>query len=817
MSQDRVSYAPVKRTDDAALTDGEAVGEKSAPNPLLIVHSLLRGRYVITIVLATVAAAACAVIGYSWTEPTYQSVGLVAIKPTVPSVSPNSPDAMMPAFGAFFASQMQYLESERVVTRAMEKPEWQQVRPGLTPPQIAAFRGHLSVVSPKGTHLIRVGFTDKDPAVAMTGVKCVINSYIELYKETDTSENIERVKIYERVRIEQGNRVDALEKEIADIAGTHVDAESIHKLYLLSLEETTARESAWNEVKRILGAVDVTNVAPDDAKNGAPGAEAPSPATRPASLTPEEIALNDRHMQSLLDERRQAQQEVRLLRVRLGPANPHVIQAQKRVEMAEEDIAAHAKKFPAASLTTPSRDLNQGIARTQAEMELQGLRVKEKNLRLLHEESSKKTVALGERLSSIQARKRLRDEAKRKYDDANNAIQRMDFQASLGGRISAESLGDKPLQPFEDNRLKLAAGGAFGGAAIPVLLMLGIGFLNRKLVTVGDVRLGLHHVDRVLGVLPQVPDNLGDTEQAAVAAHCVHHIRTLLQLEPGLPPRRVYALTSPSPGDGKTTLSIALGMSFAASGARTLLLDCDIIGGGLSSKMDQLIRPKIGRVLRREGLINDEQLQQALQVAKDTGKHVGDVLIELGYVSDADVAHAAAVQAQSYVGLLDVLAGESLADCVTGTGRPGLFILPIGSADPHHAAHLSPAALHRVLVEARAAFDVVLIDTGPILGSLEASMVAAQADAVVLTVSSGVPQALVRRALDRLVEVGANIAGMVLNRAAAREVADFAFSSGSARSANRRLPAPDAVTSNAKIRLGTVGKAMESSTSKSRR
>jgi Mrp family chromosome partitioning ATPase len=327
----------------------------------------------------------------------------------------------------------------------------------------------------------------------------------------------------------------------------------------------------------------------------------------------------------------------------------------------------------------------------------------------------------------------------------------------------------------------------------------------------------MHKVDRVLGLLPHVPDDLADGEQAAVAAHCVHHIRTLLQLEPGLPSRRVYAVTSPSPGDGKTTLSIALGMSFAASGAKTLLLDCDIIGGGLSSKMDQMIRPKIGRVLRSEGLITDEQLQQALTTVKNTGRHVGDVLVDLGFVSEADVAHAAAVQAQSYVGLLDVLGGESLADCVTGTGRPGLFVLPIGSADAHHAAHLSPAALHRVLTEARAAFDVVLIDTGPILGSLEAAMVAAQADAVVLAVSRGVPQALVKRSLDRLLEVGANIAGMVLNRAASREVTDFAFSSASARSSNRRLPAPDAVPGDVQIRLGTVGQAMDSSTSKRRR
>jgi Mrp family chromosome partitioning ATPase len=123
--------------------------------------------------------------------------------------------------------------------------------------------------------------------------------------------------------------------------------------------------------------------------------------------------------------------------------------------------------------------------------------------------------------------------------------------------------------------------------------------------------------------------------------------------------------------------------------------------------------------------------------------------------------------------------------------------------------------LQGILAEARASFDVVLVDTGPILGSLEAAMVAAQSDAVVLTVSRGVPQALVKRSLDRLVEVGAYVVGMVLNRAAAREVADFAFSSGSVRSStSRKLPAPGNGAAQKESRLGSVGDAMAGSIGK---
>ena len=65
----------------------------------------------------------------------------------------------------------------------------------------------------------------------------------------------------------------------------------------------------------------------------------------------------------------------------------------------------------------------------------------------------------------------------------------------------------------------------------------------------------------LLGILPNLPDRLSDPEQAAIAAHCVHQIRTMLQINGGVEggERRVFAVTSASPGDGKTSLTLALG------------------------------------------------------------------------------------------------------------------------------------------------------------------------------------------------------------------------------------------------------------------
>ena len=64
---------------------------------------------------------------------------------------------------------------------------------------------------------------------------------------------------------------------------------------------------------------------------------------------------------------------------------------------------------------------------------------------------------------------------------------------------------------------------------------------------------------------------------------------------------------------------------------------------------------------------------------------------------------------------------------------------------------------------------MILIDTGPILGSIEASLVCAAADGVVLAVSRGQSRPLVEKSLAHLTGIGARLAGVVFNRAQAND------------------------------------------------
>ncbi len=316
----------------------------------------------------------------------------------------------------------------------------------------------------------------------------------------------------------------------------------------------------------------------------------------------------------------------------------------------------------------------------------------------------------------------------------------------------------------------------------------------------------------MLGILPTLPDNLTDPEQAAVAAHCVHHIRTMLQINGSGQGGRVFTITSPTASSGKTSLASALGVSFAASGAKTLLIDCDVIGGGLSRRLGVASRRSLEDVLRREGMATEQALTEARRAAETSHKPLGETLLEMGYIEQADLDRARELRKDSSLGLLEACDGEAFDVCVADTGVDNLYLLPIGAAVPEQAGSLSPSAVQRLLNKARSRFDTILIDTGPILGSIEASMTAAEADAAILIVSRGDQKQMVVKSLNNLNSVQATVAGIVFNHATAYDVQRSSYASVASQStdgASTRLR-PQYVDAETSARFGPVGSAVAS-------
>jgi Mrp family chromosome partitioning ATPase len=261
-------------------------------------------------------------------------------------------------------------------------------------------------------------------------------------------------------------------------------------------------------------------------------------------------------------------------------------------------------------------------------------------------------------------------------------------------------------------------------------------------------------------------------------------------------------------GTGKTSLTLALGVSFAAADSRTLLIDCDLVGGGLTSRANAIVKRKIGRVLQREGLLTDEQLEEAMRLASGSRRRLGEILVELGHLKAEELDSALVAQQKGSVGLLDAINGEALSECVAATGIQGLSVLPLGGARAQHASKVTPAALRRVLAEARKHYDTILIDTGPAPGSLEASVVAAEVDGVILCVSRGEQRPLAEQCVAHLQSVGARVAGVVFNRAETTDVSGVYGKSSGRGSAPAVGGVPARGTAAESARFGPMAQAV---------
>jgi hypothetical protein len=236
------------------------------------------------------------------------------------------------------------------------------------------------------------------------------------------------------------------------------------------------------------------------------------------------------------------------------------------------------------------------------------------------------------------------------------------------------------------------------------------------------------------------------------------------------------------------------------------------VGRGLTRAVNAVARRRVGAILLREGLITPRELEEGLQHSARSGQRIGETLVELGRVTEETLDQAVALQSDEALGLLDALDGEDLSACIAATGIEGLLIMPAGKASAADAAVLSPAAFRRLLDKASRSFDVVIVDTGPILGSMEASIVTSQMDAVVLAVTKGDATAAIKKSIAQLSVVGARIAGVVFNRARAQDV--LAYGGHSSSSYQSRTSSDGTAVEERNVpqahRLGPVARAVAS-------
>ncbi len=797
------------------------MGVEEPPPPLRKIMLAMRGRWRMATILAVILGVTFGAVGYLvLTKPLYRSTGIIRVDPNLDRLIFNTENQALKSYDSFVGSQVALISAPRIVELALAHESWTSLNRPNSAAEAAKFYKALTVDHPRNTELIYVYFQDTDRTAAQAGAKAVVDSYFAVYVEGElkkASEKIEMIQSRVSKLREDQKRLRDNRTAITNEAG--VDDLKTRQIQLQ--EELRSYESRLNELLIMIqlmpaSPADDPAKAPAGAAPGAPNpagaapdkAAAAPPVKPEMELTPENIAAFDPKMRDYLTQRENIEREISQQSLTLGPDHRNVQYAKKllatidrQIELRVQTVRDQISKGQ-IQMTPPSG--TNGVGQLTAK----DLKARYLATQAMYEETNRKLREINAKQQQYQA---IVDQEDTVVENLKATIKRLDevtTEPQTASRVKVLSPSDVPLEPIKDSRKVLAMAGAVGGILLGFAFMLLVGLSDRRIRNVDEAEDSFNDV-QMLGVLPTLPEDLSAPDQAAIAAHCVHQIRTLLQISSDSQGRRVFATTSALRGDGKTSLSLALGLSFATSEAKTLLIDCDLAGSGLTRRVDAIIRRKVGEILQRKQLVTAQQVDHALQLSQESGRRLGETLIELGYVDQAALEEALSLQEHTPVGLLDALAGEPLEHCVAPSGVENLWILGVGAADGNHVARMSPMALRRVLDECRREFDIVVIDTGPIPGSLEASHVAAEADGVLLVVSRNEERGQVEKALEHLLAIGAPVSGIVFNRADGRDVQALAYSSMVSQWPHDRPPSPPNPTKES-ARFGPVARAVAS-------
>jgi polysaccharide biosynthesis transport protein len=746
----------------------------STANPMRMVHLFFRGRYLVLTILLAVLTPLGTWIGYKCGRTQYRSVGLIQVHPTGEKILfASDENAPTPMFDAFMDAQVARMRSQRVLNVSSLDPEWKQC-PAPLPADWTTLLAEELVVSHQG-QMLNIAVWDAGRDRAMYAVRTVVRAYQQIYDDNQAAIDAARTQKLDDRKLGLTSDVDTLTTQIMNLAAsTGYGTDDLSEIYeqkfaeLSQLKKQLAVESQQMGLNTVGGAGGYQgNLTPEAEEEG--------------------IARVDEHMMNELRTRDQLKDQLRIQLIDLGPKNYQVMNTQARLDVCEQDIEQIKTDFEKSHGMAPGggpANGRPGVAAANPSTRPDQLAP----LKAAIEKSGAELAEIGREKLTLDD---LKAQKGQKEADLKVTLQRIDelnteSDSTLSARLEVVSDGDRPVRStdIKDTHIAIAALGGGLGFCLSVLVVSTMSLRDRRLHGPEDTQYSAVRVP-MLGMVPTLSGNLSNPEQAAMAAHFVHGIRAMLQIKANGDRGRVLAITSPSAHNGKTSLSLALGVSFAGAHSRTLLIDCDFIGRALSSRVNAVARPRLGRILRHQGLVDDHLLQEGLDQAHRQGKRLGEVLLEMGCLPAEKLESALAAQKNAAFGVLEAIDGEDLAECVATTDIPGLSILPLGQANAEHIGSLSPAMLREVLESARNNYDMVIVDTGPILGSLEAAMVATQADDVVVVLSAGENRGAAERSLRYLDGVGAKVAGFVFNRATPRDFENSDSAQRVSSSANR--------------------------------
>ncbi|MGY6587786.1 MAG: GumC family protein [Wenzhouxiangella sp.] len=424
------------------------------------------------------------------------------------------------------------------------------------------------------------------------------------------------------------------------------------------------------------------------------------------------LVTEDEQIRTLQRQRSEMATEMASLSQRFREDFPAIVELRTRMETVDAQIAERRQ------------DVINGVL-----SEYNNLSAEIDNLRQASVNRESQILALNQQGVQYNILRREFETNRELYD---GMLQRLrEIGVASGMQENNVSMIDQALvagRPFMPNTQRTMAMAIAIGLALGVGLAMMLEFLDNTIRRVEDLE---RFVGRpVLGLIPIVKQRdqkkkttpLKPISDRAVSHYSEMHpksavseafrsLRTSLMFSTpeGMP--KTLLVTSPGPGDGKTTSAINLATVMAQNGARVLLIDAD------------LRKPRLHR--------------------------------------DFGIPHAP--------GLTNRIAGAHGDDhsqsAIVPTTVEGLFVMPSGNQAPNPAELLSSERMRKIIAMAGRAFDHVLVDCSPILGLADALVLSRTVDGVIMVMSAGkTTKDSIKTSTRRLRQVQAPLLGVVMNR-----------------------------------------------------
>ena len=353
-----------------------------------------------------------------------------------------------------------------------------------------------------------------------------------------------------------------------------------------------------------------------------------------------------------------------------------------------QDRARHLEDYPSvkakqAQLNAINQQLNAVATnvRNSVRQEYQGALSTEQALKGKVEQLKGETLSEQDRSVQYNLLAREADTNRQLYEGLLERFKTLNAMAGISlSNISIIDNAEVPRGPSSPNLIKNLLLGLIAGLGLAGLLVFFRDQFDDAIRVPEDVegKLGVS----LLGVVPKSLDN--DPDQAlldpkSAISEAYNSLRgSLLYSTPqGLP--QIMLVTSAQAAEGKTTTSLAIASGFARMGRRVLLIDADMRRPSLQTRMN---------------LPNDRGLSTLLTST------------------------------------------DPLEQATVRSSQANLSLLPAGPIPPSPTELLSTARMEEILQSAARLFDVVVVDSPPILGLADAPLMSALVDGVIIIVEA---------------------------------------------------------------------------------